>query len=336
VILAVSHADDAHAAPVMEAVVRLGWRCELLDLASLPRQTGLTFSAGRAERGARFTGVDGATIDAGEVAAVWWRRPRPYVADPALSAPMADYATTQVHAALSGIWGSLQAGWMNDPWRDERAAHKPAQLAAAEAVGLAVPPTLITSVPADARRFLEELGERPLVQKPLRPTESSWRPTRLLKAADRARLDDLRYAPAILQAYVPGTDVRVTAAGSRLIATAIDASHTSSPHDFRPANQQARVEACELPTEVAISVRALMADLGLRYAAIDFRRTDDGQYLFLEANPTGQWLFLEDRTGQPITRAVAQALIEAAVETRGEPRPARRAGRAAAEPRRPA
>jgi glutathione synthase/RimK-type ligase-like ATP-grasp enzyme len=239
-----------------------------------------------------------------------------------------------VHAALSGIWGSLQAGWVNDPWRDERAAHKPAQLSAAEAAGLAVPPTLVTSVPADARRFLEELGDRPVIQKPLRPTEATWRPTRLLGARDLARLDDLRYAPAILQAYVPGTDVRVTAAGSRLIATAIDARATSSPHDFRPAYQQARVEACELPTEVAIRVRALMAALGLRYAAIDFRRTDDGQYLFLEANPTGQWLFLEDRTGQPITRSVAQALVEAAVETRGEPRPAKRAGRAPAEPRR--
>ena len=197
-ILAVSHPDDAHAAPVMAAVARLGWRCVMLDLASLPRHTGLSFSAGRRRNGARFAGVDGAAIDAGEVAAVWWRRPRPYVADPALAAPVADYATTQVHAALSGVWGSLRAGWVNDPWRDERAAHKPAQLAAAQAAGLAVPPTLITSVPEDARAFLEELGERPVIQKALRPTEGNWRPTRLLTAADRNRLDDLRFAPAIL------------------------------------------------------------------------------------------------------------------------------------------
>ena len=52
---------------------------------------------------------------------------------------------------------------------------------------------------------------------------------------DRNRLDDLRLAPAILQAYVPGTDIRVTAAGGRLFATAIDARDTCSPQDFRPA-----------------------------------------------------------------------------------------------------
>ena len=35
----------------------------------------------------------------------------------------------------------------------------------------------------------------------------------------------------------------------------------------------------------------------------------DGQYVFLEVNPAGQWLFVEERTGQPITAAVAAQLI---------------------------
>jgi hypothetical protein len=317
VILVVSHPEDAHAAPVMEEVGRLGRRCVMLDLASVPRQLQLTFSAGRPMNGASFSSLDGTQIDTAEIAAVWWRRPRPYVLDEALSPPFAAYATMQVHAAVSGLWGSLRAGWMNDPWRDERAGHKPTQLAAAEAAGLSVPPTIVTCVPADARAFLEEQGERQVIQKPLRPTEATWRPTRLVTEADRRRLYDLRLAPAILQAYVPGTDIRVTAAGGALFATSIDARETSSPHDFRPAYEQARVAPCELPADVAAGVRALLLDLGLRYAAIDFRRTDQGQYFFLEANPAGQWLFLEDRTHQPITRAVAEALVEAASEARG-------------------
>lgn len=311
-ILAVTHPEDVHAAPVLEALARFGAPCRVLDLASLPRQTQLSFSAGRPVNRTRFVTADGVDLDAGAVAAVWWRRPRPYVPDPALAPGLAAYASIQVHAALSGIWGSLRAAWVNDPWLDERAGHKPVQLAAAGAAGLSVPATLISSAPADARAFLEEQGDRPVIQKPLRPTEASWRPTRLLTGADRLRLDDLRLAPAILQAYVPGVDVRVTAAGRRLFATAIDARRTSSPEDFRPAYAQAAVEACELPPDVAAGVEALLEALGLRYAAIDFRRTDDGQYFFLEANPAGQWLFLEERTGQPITRAVAEALVEAA------------------------
>ena len=216
---------------------------------------------------------------------------------------------------------------MNDPWFDERASHKPAQLAAATAAGLTVPPTLISCVPDDARDFLLEMGERPVIQKPLRPTEASWRPTRFITPTDRERLEDLRLAPAILQAYVSGTDIRVTVAGDRLFATAIDASQTRSPQDFRPVFDQARVSACDLPPVVAARVRSLLETLGLRYAAIDFRRTDDGEHVFLEANPAGQWLFLEARTAQPITRAVAEALLEAAgrarptLPVRAPPRP---------------
>jgi hypothetical protein len=58
-----------------------------------------------------------------------------------------------------------------------------------------------------------------------------------------------------------------------------------------------------------------MRDLGLTYGAADFRRRDDGAWYFLEVNPGGQWDFVEKRTGQPITAAVAALLA------RGERRP---------------
>jgi hypothetical protein len=316
VILVVSHAEDAHAGPVIDEVRRQRERCVMFDLAAMPRQVGLSFSAGRHGTGATLTGLEGGMVEAAAIGAIWWRRPRPYQLDAALSPSHAAYATVQVHEAMSGFWGSLRAGWMNEPWADERASHKPAQLAAAEAAGLAVPPTLISCVPDDARAFLEGLGDRPVIQKPLRPTEASWRPTRFVSPSDRGRLLDLRLAPAILQAYVPGVDIRVTAVAGRLFATAIDARQTGSPEDFRPVYAQASVSACRLPGEVEAGLRALVDSLGLSYAAIDLRRTDEGRHFFLEVNPAGQWLFLEDRTGQPITRAVADGLIEAARASR--------------------
>jgi hypothetical protein len=311
-ILVVSHADDVHASYVLEALARRGARVATLDLAALPQAWGLSISAGRdGADGAVFLGPGGAAVRGEEVRSVWWRRPRRYQPHPELSEAHRAWAAAQVHGAVSGTWGALRARWMNDPWRDERASHKPLQLAEAGRAGLAVPPTLITSVPEDARTFLEELGDRPAIHKPLVSTEETFRHTRRLTARDRDRLDALRYGPAILQAWVPGVDVRVTVVGERVFATDIDARATTSPDDFRPAFAQAQVEPCRLPWEVEAGVRRLVAALGLRYAAIDLRRTDDG-WFFLESNPAGQWLFLEDRTGQPITAAVADALIEPA------------------------
>ena len=70
-----------------------------------------------------------------------------------------------------------------------------------------------------------------------------------------------------------------------------------------------RMRPIELPTPVADGIHALMDRLGLVYGAIDFRRTPGGEYLFLEINPAGQWLFIEHQTHQPITEAMADALI---------------------------
>jgi glutathione synthase/RimK-type ligase-like ATP-grasp enzyme len=95
---------------------------------------------------------------------------------------------------------------------------------------------------------------------------------------------------------------------------------------------QSLVSACRLPADVEAGVLALVEALGLRYAAIDFRRSDDGCHHFLEANPAGQWLFLEDRTGQPITRAVAEALVEASRPAARQPAPRGRAPQPARVP----
>jgi hypothetical protein len=40
------------------------------------------------------------------------------------------------------------------------------------------------------------------------------------------------------------------------------------------------------------------------------RLTDDGRYVFLEVNPAGQFLYVENATGQPISAALAAHLAE--------------------------
>jgi len=55
-------------------------------------------------------------------------------------------------------------------------------------------------------------------------------------------------------------------------------------------------------------LRVLMRRLGLVYGAIDLRLTEDGRYVFLEINPAGQFLYVEQQTGQPITAALAACL----------------------------
>ena len=61
-------------------------------------------------------------------------------------------------------------------------------------------------------------------------------------------------------------------------------------------------------------MRHLMAHFGLAYGAIDLRLTDDGDWVFLEVNPAGEFLFCETGAGFPITEAVADWLADPATD----------------------
>jgi hypothetical protein len=54
-----------------------------------------------------------------------------------------------------------------------------------------------------------------------------------------------------------------------------------------------------------------MAGLGLRYAALDFVITPAREWVFLELNPAGQYGWIEDQTGAPLTEHLADLLTGA-------------------------
>lgn len=306
-IVAIADPADRHASAVLAALRLGGARAVRLDLAELPRRGRIALGYG-AGRGERVLETRAGTIRARDVAAVWWRRPRPLVAAGGLGAAGAAFAVRQTAEALHGLASTLDARWVNDPWRQAVADRKPHQLAAAERLGLRVPRTLVTNDPERALRFIRSRGRTRTIHKALGATPEDWQPTRFVTPRDVRRIAALRHSPVVLQEYVPGVDVRVTAVGDRIFAAEIDARDTGSPEDFRPVWDEARVARCRLPRPVERRLRALVAELGLRYAAIDLRRRADGEHVFLEVNPSGQWLFVEERTGQPITAAVARLL----------------------------
>lgn len=49
--------------------------------------------------------------------------------------------------------------------------------------------------------------------------------------------------------------------------------------------------------------------LGVLFGALDFVRTPSGEYVFLESNVNGQWLWIQQDTGADIAGAVADLLL---------------------------
>ena len=176
-------------------------------------------------------------------------------------------------------------------------------------LGLRVPRTLITSAPERARAFIEATGIGKTIFKTFSCTHQIWRETRLVRREDMGVLDTVQLAPVIFQEYIPAeADLRITVVGTQLFAVAIRAQHTDYPVDFRMSLGQAEIRAADVPDEIAGRLRAFMTRLGLVYGAIDMRRTPDGEYVFLEVNTAGEFLFVEERTGLPIARSLANLL----------------------------
>ena len=311
-VLVVSRADDAHLPPVIEAIRRRNKGVVVLELTSIPR--GIPVTVGHDELGswgARMALPRGGHLRNADIAGVWWRRPGPCGAPETTPPEDRAFVATQVAEAMTGFWSTLTATWVNDPWNDQRASHKPPQLQIAARIGLEVPRTLIPTRGSEIRDFLSRFAAHRIVIKLLAADAEHGSPTRFVTAVQEDRLPEGPVSPVILQVYVPGIDVRVTVVGNQVFAASIDARKTSSPEDFRPVYSKCRVAVHTLADREKRMILEMTRTLGLAYAAFDFRRTDDGRLVFLEVNPAGQWLFVERRTRQPIADALGALLCTA-------------------------
>jgi glutathione synthase/RimK-type ligase-like ATP-grasp enzyme len=309
VILVVSFAEEEHSQDVIGRLRARGRPVQLLDLGSLPVSRSVSLEWGDGIRHSARVQGDGPDLDLAEVGAVWWRRVRPFELDPAITTPSARaFALSETTQAVYGMLDALDCPWVNPRAADDTGHHKPWQWSIAQRVGLRVPRTVVTNRPDEARRFITELGLGRIVFKAFLASLDAWRETRLVTAEDVDRIDLVRLAPVIFQEYVDGVDLRITIVGDRLFPCAIDARRTSYPFDMRMVVGEATVAPTQLPRDVERRLLRLMRRLGLHYGAVDMRRTDAGEHLFLEVNPAGQWHFVEHRTGLPISEAIADEL----------------------------
>jgi glutathione synthase/RimK-type ligase-like ATP-grasp enzyme len=167
----------------------------------------------------------------------------------------------------------------------------------------------MTSDPEEAREFWR-VCDGDVVYKQFIALPDAWWETRRLGEAEAKATDDaIRLAPVIFQRHVAAVaDLRATIVGDEIFAAAVDLRDLEYDVDVR-MNFNAKHVAHNLPDDVADKLRGLMRRLGLVYGAIDLRLTEDGRYVFLEINPAGQFLYVEQQTGQPIASPPAETWL---------------------------
>ena len=99
-----------------------------------------------------------------------------------------------------------------------------------------------------------------------------------------------------------------------MLAAAIDSQATNRTRvDWRRYDLgHTPHRAIQLPPSIEGKLVALCRGLGLSYGAIDLIVTPEGEHVFLELNPAGQWHWIEQLTGLPISDAIADELVAGA------------------------
>lgn len=310
-ILVISRFADEHTRAVLNELKVLQAEATLLDLSDFPVSSLLSLQFQGKRHAFKLERANGKVIDFAECRSIWWRRPQPLqISDTITSDRHRLFAHSEAQEAITGLWQALDAEWINPPIKDLAAHHKVFQLRAAQETGFRIPDTLITNSPAEARAFIDARGAEGIAFKSFSATEEDWRETRILAGEELKHLEAVALAPVIFQEYIEAAyDLRVTVIASQVFPAAICSQQTSYKVDFRMDIANAKVKAVEIPACLSKLLLEYMRRLGLTYGAIDMRMTPEGEYVFLEINPAGQWRFIEQHTKQPITKALAEELV---------------------------
>lgn len=321
-ILLLTHRDDPVVGRVLSHLEARGASVLRLDDADVPCRASLSVAASTDGGFGGALRVDGRRIDLSEIRVAWDHRPGAPTPPPELTRISAlEFARNEARRLVDDLWHTLPISWFPARKADVlRAQHKVSQLRLAARLGFPLPPTLVTADPGAARAFFREHDGR-IVSKTfwmaVVPCEADSTAgfacfTQVMSGRSVVELNGLRACPMILQAYVPkASELRVTVVGERVLACEIasQSSHRARLDVRQGDLGRVRYRAVELPPEVEARCVGLLRALGTHFGTIDLIRDRDGEYVFLEINPSGQWRWIEDLSGLPIAATIADWLF---------------------------
>lgn len=244
---------------------------------------------------------------------VWFRRTK--LPDINSSNPQEDiYLLNEYETLLKNLFCTIDAKWFSDPFKIYKAENKLYQLKIAKNIGFIIPNTLITNNKETLKEFYflnsKEIIIKPLSQSKLNNKgETEFIFTNDLKNEHIETLDEYELTPCMYQEKIQKSiELRVTVVGEKIFTSGINSQlFENTKTDWRKGKQEFFKET--IPLDVEEKCKLIVKKLGLRFGAIDLIKDTNGNYVFLEINPNGQWAWIENETGLKISDAIINELI---------------------------
>jgi glutathione synthase/RimK-type ligase-like ATP-grasp enzyme len=308
-VLIASKLGDAHARSVKVALESLGVETVCWFGADFPHRDTISADISNQEAlSTKLSAVEGFIVNS--ATAIWYRRCKlPSLSDDHCPISLNDddrrYAEREIVAAYRGYWHLLANSgfWVNPLASSERCRHKMLQLNVAKQVGLLIPKTKISNSPEDIRKFLQAGFGKTFIYKPfysaywkLDEGGSARLPTTDISIEQLPSDGVLRLTPGIFQEKIDKKyEVRATFMGQSCVAIRINSQQNlEAKTDWRKADLgDLDIAIHELPVEIYDACVKMMRSLGIVFGCFDFIVTYDEDYVFLEVNEAGQFLWIE-------------------------------------------
>lgn len=325
-ILIVTNKEDIHPTPVIEHFERMGIPFFRLNTESLLSEYDFEWICSTA------TGSDfrirniqtGLEVYGHEIGSVWERRP---LVPSELRFSNIDQINShnlkEAHGFLSFLLYYLGDRYsLGHHLYDRSSASKMLQLDIARDLGMKIPDTCFSNEKSAVETFAKKHG---VVCLKSIDNDNIWFEetlrehvlyTQAVKSAELMALPEEAFSQTVcyLQEYIEKAyELRITVVDSNVFACKIDSQQmdkTSGQIDWRQGlDCGIKHSEYPLPESVADFCRVFLQKVHLNFGCFDFIVTPEGEYVFLECNPNGQWLWIEQETGMDISKCIADTLI---------------------------
>ncbi|MGH2664296.1 MvdC/MvdD family ATP grasp protein [Flavobacterium sp.] len=255
-----------------------------------------------------------------DIEAVWYRKLWGITLPEDLDTSFHNIYVQEYSTMRNLFFGSLKnIPWMNPMNKDhEIAENKLEQLRLANESGLQIPESLFTNDAKKVKDFFYSVCKGNMIAKlhgslsRSMSGDTPFFPTTLIEETDLDNLDTLGYCPMIFQRNIAKAyELRIIYVDGVFFTGKINAeTSVKGKTDWRVADDVSLAwEPYVLPEEIGKRLTVMMKKMELFFGAIDMIRQKDGQYVFLEVNPQGEWGMIQRDLDYPIGETIAEKLV---------------------------
>ena len=329
-ILIITNKGDIHCNPVIKHLQRNGDKYFRLNTESLLTDYLISFSYKDQSADLHIENkINGKTLSSKEVISVWERRPNspvlPEISNEKIKLVVEDEANELTKWIRHFFINCRMIG--SSVW-DRPNESKLRQMDVASRVinelrsKIKLPHTLLTNSKKDLEQFSnnkKEIVLKPISADGLMLDDKLEIPFTSRKVNSKninvITQDDLELCPSFMQEYVEKNyELRITVIGEKILCCKIDSQKLpkgNGREDWREGYEHGLSEVEEwidCPDEIQEFITLYMQKMNLNFGCFDFIYAKNNSFYFLECNPNGQWMWLEEDLGIPISESIANFL----------------------------